>query len=270
MEFDKKTLEELNAFLKIMSPIDKDFLNDLFSILLKERFCTFTNAKIVFGDYKKHTSANIKKFEVEINLENLQKHIVDWVNIQFPMESKENKEDLVRHYVAFILLHEYFHFKQEQTSVYGGRYREVCLLYRNIFHNLSNYEYEQFKRNYAKCPAEFCHERNANLCALYNMIKISPKVMVEKFEEMYLKYFIQNYSFEGNKISTPARKTFEMMGKSYFNDGRFSEKFYTPRLERFIHGLGISYAENEEIIVPIRNCTDTHSAYEEVQLKLTS
>ncbi len=266
MEFDKKTLEELSFFLKIMSTIDKIFLNDLFSILIKEKFCWFKDAKIVFGDYKKHTSANLKKFEVEINLENLQKHVVDWVNIQFPMENKESKEELVRHYVAFILLHEYFHFYQEGTR----RYREVYLLYRNIFHNLSNYEYEQFKKNYAKCPAEFCHERNANLCALYNMIKISPKVMAEKFEEMYLKYFIQNYSFEGSKIQTPARKTFEMMGKSYFNDGRFSEKFYTPRLERFIHGLGIEYDEYEEIILPVRNCTDVHSAYEEVQLKLTS
>lgn len=263
MKFDKKTLEELSSFLKTMSPIDKDFLNDLFSILLKERFCTFRDAKIVFGDYKKHTSSNIKKFEVEVNMKNLQRHVTDWVNIQFPKENKESKEELVRHYVAFILLHEYFHFDQKQTSVYGDRYREVYLLYRNIFYDIT--DYEKFKRNYAKCPEEFCYERNANLCALYNMIKISPKVMAEKFEEMYLKFFAQNYSFEGNKIVTPARKTFEMMGKFYF-----SEKFYTPRLERFIHGLSIRYDEYKEIIIPVRNCTDVHAAYEEVQLKLTS
>ena len=188
--------------------------------------------------------------------------------MQFFKENKESKEELVRYYVAFIFLHEYFHFDQKQISVYGGRYREVCLLYRNIFYDIT--DYEKFKRNYAKCPEEFCYERNANLCALYNMIKISPKVMAEKFEEMYLKFFVQNYSFEGNKRHTPARKTLEMMGKFYFADSYFSEKFYTPRLERFIHGLDIRYDEYKEIIIPIRNCTDVHSAYEEVQLKLTS
>lgn len=268
MDIDEKTLEELSKLIKSIKDINKDTICAIFETLKHDRFCPCRDVKVSFETFNKPSSANFKKDELQVNPEYLYTYSVKWVNKEFSNEAEEIKEIILRYFAAYIIMHEYFHFDEHALAIYGGRYKEVHHLYYNMFFDIVHYD--QYKSNYAKYPEQFCHERHANLCASYNLIKISPKVMAEKLKEMYLKHFIRNYSFEGYKRMTPARKTYEMMGIFYFADSHFAEKYYTPLLERLIHGLDISLMEYQDIILPIKKSTDSHKAYEELQLKLTS